>query len=275
MDINPAGSSVGRAHAASTAGQIQSTMVASEASGPAPAMYDDIIVIKSQAHRDAPAVQGGEGVNGGKGNKPRFKQDLSGILRGLPKVYGRYSLEKHLPEKTGRAFFRVDNFIEEVNNSPLAQKYGNSIDKKFLDEFVAADKRHQFAENKTLIRATYGYAEGMRDFSLDTPAVQPPPVLYHGTVLENIDSIMKEGLLGMERGHVNLTADKRVALDTAKRHDRGGRSKLCLLEVSALAMHEARDAGHKFYNIEKVWQIKTVPPQYIKVTDWDDREKTA
>ncbi|RBL79176.1 hypothetical protein DDE05_59765 [Streptomyces cavourensis] len=274
MEINPVSSSAGRAYAASTAGQSQSEIEASEVSGSPAPMYKHIIIIKSQEHRDTPAVQGGEGGNGHKEKKPRFANDCTGIMRCLPDVWNRYGLERE-PTKPGGAFFDVDNFIEKIGNSPYTQRHGNSIDLKFLKELVKADDRHEFSEDGKLVRATYGHAEGVRDFSLDTDPVTPPAVLYHGTVVDNLDSIMKEGLRGMVRGDVNLTSDKRVARDTAKRHDRGDPSKHRLLEVSALALHEESQGLHKFYNIKKVWQTKSVPPHHIKVVDWDDGKKTA
>lgn len=272
MDINPLSSGTGLAYAANPFEPIKLKPKISEVPGPSAAMSEAVAVVKSQENRDSLAVQGGKGKSGGKGNKPRFEQDLTGILRGFPTVQDRYGVEGR-PRVPGTAYFDIESFIDTVNKSPLTTELKKSIDENFLkNDFCKADKkgkvRHEISPDGKSIRAVDGYAAGMRNYSLDTRAVTPPPVLYHGTVVANLASIQKNGVLGMQRQYVSLTSDKRLAQDMAKRHDKGDPSSHRLLEVSAQALSDEKKQG--FYNVGKSWQTKSVPPEYFKVIDWED-----
>ena len=96
---------------------------------------------------------------------------------------------------------------------------------------------------------------GMREI-LGYAPVEPPDVLFHGTVDRFLPSIRKEGLVRGSRHHVHLSVDEETAIKVGQR-----RGRPVVLEVRAGAMH--RD-GFVFYVSENgVWLTDNVPPEYI------------
>ena len=88
--------------------------------------------------------------------------------------------------------------------------------------------------------------------------VEPPELLYHGTVERFLDSIRREGLVRGKRHHVHLSADRETAARVGQR-----RGRPVVLVVEAGRMH--RD-GHAFYRSENgVWLTEAVPTEYLRV----------
>jgi putative RNA 2'-phosphotransferase len=72
--------------------------------------------------------------------------------------------------------------------------------------------------------------------------VEPPELLYHGTVPSFVDSIRRDGLTKGKRHHVHLSADVRTATSAGQPCGRP-----IVLAIAAGRMF--RD-GHKFYRSE-------------------------
>lgn len=129
-----------------------------------------------------------------------------------------------------------------------------NIDRQTLEEMIhnSERKRHQISGN--YIRAIYGHTD------IENIVYQesiPPKVLYHGTTLENTDSIFENGLLKMQRKYVHLSSDKKTAYTVASRYT----DNPVLLKISSL---EAYNNGVKFYNAnEQIWLVEYLPKQFI------------
>ncbi|MCK8523071.1 RNA 2'-phosphotransferase [Aquimarina sp. D1M17] len=84
----------------------------------------------------------------------------------------------------------------------------------------------------------------------------PPKYLYHGTAVQNVENIQKEGLKSMQRQYVHLAETIELAKEVGSRH---GKPTIIVLETKKLL-----DNGWIFYKTEEnVWLTKDIPTQYL------------
>jgi putative RNA 2'-phosphotransferase len=124
-----------------------------------------------------------------------------------------------------------------------------------LKEVVKNCDKQRFAlsEDFCSIRASQGHSVEVK---IDFKEIAAPPVLYHGTVEQFIESIKKQGLLPGKRHHVHLSKDEETAKKVGER-----RGKPIILKIDAMKM---QDAGYKFYISENgVYLTDSVPKRYI------------
>lgn len=143
----------------------------------------------------------------------------------------------------------VDELILKINRS------GTVLDKILLEEIVITNDKNRFAfnEDKSKIRTNQGHSLSV---DLNLIVIEPPQLLYHGTVEKFIDIIRREGLKPMSRQHVHLSKDKDTATIVGNR-----RGRAIILEVDSQQM--CID-GFEFYLSEnKVWLTDVVPSKYI------------
>lgn len=116
-------------------------------------------------------------------------------------------------------------------------------------------KRFAFSDDFTMIRANQGHSLKV-DLKLEEKT--PPGLLYHGTAVQNLDSIKAQGLVKGQRHHVHLSADKETAVKVGGRH-----GKPVVLTIAAMNMYQS---GVKFYQSENgVWLTDQVAVQFIEV----------
>lgn len=172
-------------------------------------------------------------------NKSKF---LSLVLRHQPETIG-ISLDE-------AGWTDVDELL-----SALARN-GKSMSRTMLEEAVSTNdkQRFSFSEDGSRIRANQGHSV---EIELGYQEATPPPILYHGTPQQFVESISREGLKKMKRHHVHLHVD--VVTSTAVGQRRG---KPVLLRVNALEMHQA---GHQFFvTPNDVWLTDHVPVEYLE-----------
>lgn len=106
------------------------------------------------------------------------------------------------------------------------------------------DKQRFFiSDDHRYIRAYQGHTVPV-DISY-SPSI-PPEILYHGTSLDRVDSILRDGLLAGSRRYVHMTEDIDLALEVGRRHG----SPVCL----TIEAYEAYQDGYQFYLSENgVW----------------------
>lgn len=115
-------------------------------------------------------------------------------------------------------------------------------------------KRFSLSEDMCMVRANQGHSI---EVELDLLEVLPPKVLYHGTPIRNVESILKDGLHKGNRHHVHLSKDQETAGKVGAR-----RGKFEILEIEALRM---RADGYKVYMSDNgVYLVDEVPSKYIK-----------
>ena len=134
-----------------------------------------------------------------------------------------------------------------------AERYGRKLDAATIDAVLAAPGKKRYETRDGLIRAAQGHSVPV-DLGLEP--VQPPTVLYHGTVARFLDGIFADGLRPGSRTHVHLSADTQTATTVGAR-----RGKPIVLVVDSAAMSAD---GHEFFQASNgVWLTKHVPPAFL------------
>ncbi len=162
---------------------------------------------------------------------------------------------RHKPETIGlvldkNGWVPIQSLLEAAN----AHNY--RISRELLDEVVFRnDKmRFTFSPDGLKIRANQGHSVNV---NLELEPVEPPEILYHGTIERFLKSISESGLLKMKRQHVHLSATIETAKNVGRR-----RGKPVVLSVAALKMHSD---GHQFFlSANGVWLTEFVAYKYIK-----------
>ena len=178
-------------------------------------------------------------------NYLKFSKEVSYALRHAPWEY-----ELELDEN---GFVSIEQLLNSLNS---LNEYGREIKKEDLEYIIdnSDKKRHEIVGDK--IRALYGHSVPIK---IEKTIATPPDVLYHGTAKKFLDSIMKEGLLPMNRQYVHLSVDTDMATLVGKRRDENP----VILEIDAKS---AVSDGIKFYiGNDKVWLCDEMPSKYIKV----------
>ena len=161
---------------------------------------------------------------------------------------------RHKPEHIGLTLSKdgwanVYELIEKIKAA------GRNINKDILERVVLYNdkKRFSFNENHTLIRANQGHSINV---DLGFEEKEPPEILFHGTSINNIESIKQDGIKKMERLHVHLSITEETAKKVGERH-----GKPAIIKINSKRMYED---GIKFYLSEnKVWLCDYVDPKYI------------
>jgi len=151
-----------------------------------------------------------------------------------------------------------------INTQELIEasnKAGHSCDLSTIKNIVDTNKkkRYELSLDHLQIRALQGHSQKDVDIKFDEKI--PPDFLYHGTSIDNLDKIMKEGIKKMSRLYVHLSDDIKTAESVGIRHAKA-KDKLIILKIDSNQM--AKD-GCKFYlSSNNVWLIDFVEPKYIK-----------
>lgn len=161
---------------------------------------------------------------------------------------------RHKPEKIGITLDKEGwTDVAELIEKAKAEIEFNIEE---LKEVVAESDKQRFAlsEDGTKIRANQGHSV---DVKIKFKEIAAPPVLYHGTVGQFMDSINKKGLIPGKRHHVHLSKDKETAEKVGSR-----RGTAIILKIDSMKM---QDDGFRFYISENgVYLTDFVPSKYIK-----------
>jgi putative RNA 2'-phosphotransferase len=169
---------------------------------------------------------------------------LSLILRHKPETIG-ITLDEH-------GWADVEELLKGICQS------GRNIDYPTLKRIVAENDKQRFSlsPDGKKIRANQGHSVNV---DVELKPMDPPEVLYHGTVEKNKASIEAKWLIKGNRLYVHLSADVETAMKMASRR----KGEKLIYEVAAGDM--SRD-GFKFYlSLNGVWLTESVPNQYLKL----------
>lgn len=167
---------------------------------------------------------------------------LSLVLRHRPDVIG-ITLD-------GEGWVSVEDLLA------ACAQHGRAISREQLDAVVRTNDKQRFAfsADGSRIRANQGHSVSV---DLGLVPVEPPTLLYHGTVAPFLDSIRQDGLTKGKRHHVHLSVDAQTATKVGQR-----RGTPIVLVIESGRMF--RD-GHEFFLSENgVWLTDAVPPAYIR-----------
>jgi putative RNA 2'-phosphotransferase len=161
---------------------------------------------------------------------------------------------RHRPDQLGLQL-QPGGWVDIEELLAAVALHGESITRAELDEVVASSDKQRFSVDTTgtRIRANQGHSVAV---DLQLEAVEPPPVLYHGTHERAAASIAKAGLRKMRRQHVHLSPDPETACRVGAR-----RGRPVIFEVDAAGMHAD---GHTFFRSENgVWLVDAVPARFL------------
>ncbi|MEB3787097.1 MAG: RNA 2'-phosphotransferase [Desulfurococcales archaeon] len=138
--------------------------------------------------------------------------------------------------------------IQEVLGSEI--RVGDDV----ITGIAATDPKTRFQLKGDRIRATYGHSIKV---NIDYPESNPK-VLYHGTQLEKLNSILRRGLLPGRRLYVHLSSTPSDACMVAGRR----KGTPIYLVINA---EKIRKSGLTIYRATpKVFLVKKVPPEAIE-----------
>jgi putative RNA 2'-phosphotransferase len=128
---------------------------------------------------------------------------------------------------------------------------------KDLERIIADSDKKRLAlnEDKTLIKATNGHS--VKNVEAKTVRVEPKQPLFHGTAVQNVESILKQGLLKMGREAVHMSDNSTDAIAVGRRN-----GMEVLFEINAMAMIADGLIIRKTEN--GVYYTDHVPPKYLK-----------
>ncbi len=112
------------------------------------------------------------------------------------------------------------------------------------------------------IRATHGHSIQVL---LEDKTSTPPEVLYHGTAIINLNSILDAGLLKMDRNFVHLSETIEQAISIGKRH-----GKPFVIEIDAAQL--IKDGWTFYHTGENVWLTSNIPAKYLSFEPWYKEE---
>jgi len=125
---------------------------------------------------------------------------------------------------------------------------------RLLHVVESSDKqRFELSVDAAMIRARQGHSVAVE---LDWPRVDPPALLYHGTVAPFLPAILAEGLRPMRRHHVHLSPDIATATRVGAR-----RGAPVILSVGAADLAATGQAF--FLTSNGVWLTDIVPPAFL------------
>ncbi|HEY4389616.1 MAG TPA: RNA 2'-phosphotransferase [Ktedonobacteraceae bacterium] len=121
---------------------------------------------------------------------------------------------------------------------------------------MAQSDKQRFELRDGRIRAYYGHSFAQK--ILHTPD-SPPTFLFHGTTPQAYEHIRQQGLLPMERQYVHLSAEKKTALQVARRRT----TSPALLKIAA--QQAAQQGIHFYLGNDMVWLADKIPPHLISI----------
>jgi putative RNA 2'-phosphotransferase len=161
---------------------------------------------------------------------------------------------RHEPEEIGLVLDE-NGWAELAELVRLSNQRGKQLTRELVEEVVTKNDKQRFmiSPDGTKIRANQGHSVTVE---LGLAPVQPPELLFHGTVERFLDSIRTQGLRRGNRRHVHLSADEQTARSVGTR-----RGRPVVLTVAARMMSER---GHMFYlSQNQVWLTEHVPPEFV------------
>lgn len=178
--------------------------------------------------------------------RKQLEQFLSFVLRHQPEEIS-LNLDKE-------GYASLNDLIE---NSKKVEHIKNLISLENIKEVVEKSAKQRFAFNLdfTKIRANQGHSIKV---DITYKNFEPTSVAYHGTDAKNVDKILEKGLLKMNRHHVHLTLDKKIAIENGRRFS----GSFVLFEVDTFAMQ--RDGVQMLISDNNVVLVDHVSAKYLK-----------
>ena len=173
---------------------------------------------------------------------------LSYILRHNPSSIG-VSLDSE-------GWASISDVVKGIKNVWRNKELYSWLTREHIYAIVELDPKGRFEIRNGKVRARYGHDIELKvnvKYDVDVES----KILYHGTVKENLNSILKQGVKPMRRRYVHLTTNFNDACETARR--KKGEAIVLIIDCSCL-----RRKGYKIYIASKtVRLVEHVPAECI------------
>ena len=152
----------------------------------------------------------------------RLSKLLSGLLRHYPWEIG-IDVDRD-------GWVDIDDLVYGIKTRWRNKELYQWVTKDHIIAVAKLDPKGRFEIKGNLIRARYGHSIDVRiDYE-----IYYPDTLYHGTSIDRLKSILRDGLKPMKRRFVHATTSVENALETGKRH---GKPVILRIDVDCLRKH--------------------------------------
>ncbi len=174
----------------------------------------------------------------------RLSKLLSGLLRHYPWEIG-INIDRN-------GWVNIDDLVYGIKTRWRNKELYQWVTKEHIIAIAKLDPKGRFEIKGNLIRARYGHSIDVRI----KYEVYYPDMLYHGTSIDRLKSILRDGLKPMKRRFVHATTSIENALETGGRH---GKPVVLRIDVDCLKKH-----GIPVYKATKdIYLIPYVPRECI------------
>jgi len=182
--------------------------------------------------------------------KEQLSHLISAILRHIP-----YEACVELDDE---GFVEISKLVHGIKNCWRNKHLYQWVTEDHIKAIAYLDKRGRFEIRNNIIRATYGHSVKV---NIKYPIDNEVKILYHGTIRENLQSILQKGLIPGKRLYVHLTIDKEIAKEVGQRHGKN----IVILKINADCV---RKHGYEIYKANQlIYLTKYVPPQCIEIEE--------
>lgn len=136
----------------------------------------------------------------------RLSKLLSGLLRHYPWEIG---------VKIDRSgWVNIDELVKGIRTRWRNKELYQWVTRDHIIAVAVLDPKGRFEVKNNFIRARYGHSIKV-DIDYE---IHYPRILYHGTSIDRVKSILEKGLKPMKRLYVHATTSIETALETGRRH---------------------------------------------------------
>jgi putative RNA 2'-phosphotransferase len=184
------------------------------------------------------------------------------------------TLLRHLPHEAGLkldggGWVSIDELVRGIRERWRNRHLYQWVKRDHILAVALIDPKGRFQLDleRGRIRAAYGHTIRVELGYRPLERGEMPPVLYHGTTVDRLGSIMREGLKPMRRIMVHLTTDPQTALETGRRH--GPNVILLAVDTGCLQKH-----GIPVYRASSITYLTPhVPPDCIRRAETPTRRQ--
>ena len=178
------------------------------------------------------------------------------------------ALLRHIPWEAGlrldeEGWVSVDELAEAIKTRWRNRQAYQWVTREHIVALALLDPkgRFQLSSDGRRIRAAYGHSIRVKLGYKALNHTNAPGTLYHGTVVERVNQILREGLKPMRRIMVHLTPYIEDAIETARRHG----PRVVVLKVDTRCLYEKKIPLYKAS--ERVYLAPYVPPECLSILE--------
>lgn len=183
------------------------------------------------------------------GRRLKLSKFVSGVLRHYPHKLGL--------ELSPEGFIDIDKLVNALRNV----KNYEWVQKDHVVAIARLDPKGRFEIIGNRIRARYGHSIPVK---IRYVKVTYRGTLYHGTTMERLPSILREGIRPMKRKYVHLTTDLGDACERALQRE----GEPVILVIDGRRLSGSRGL---YKATDRIYLAKYVPPDMIvKIMKYND-----